>query len=182
MAARRVRNLGEPSIIDFVRSERINDRDKLILKTLLKNSKTTTTDIAEKLNISDVATRRRIKKLEEEGVIRFYTAILNPKKLGFNVVALLLIETEPSSVDEVAKTLAEIPHVVELGTLLGDASVYAVVWAEDLESLENIVKEKIGKVKQIKKIHTYLMAKHYKVNGLPLRESELVPDDGGHEA
>jgi len=180
--ARRVRTFEEPTVIDLTPSDKISERDKLILKTLLRNSKTTTTEIASKLNISDVATRRRIKKLEEDGVIVFYTTVLDPKKLGFNVTAILLIETTPSQVDEVAETLAKIPYVIELGTLLGDASVYALVWAKDLEDLERIVKEEIGKIGAIKKIHTYLVAKKYKVNSLRLRENGLVQNDGGEEA
>jgi len=180
LATRRVRVLDSVSIID--NSTTLNDRDKLILKTLLSNSKTTTTEIANKLRISDVATRRRIKKLEEEGTILFYTTILNPKKLGFNVVAHLMIETEPSKVDEVAKKLSELPNVVEVGTLLGEASIYAVVWAADLENLEKIVKDEIGSIGHIRRIHTYLLAKHYKINGIPLREDRRVPYDGGKTA
>ena len=180
MAARRTRTRDEVSIID--ESTQINERDKLILKTLIMNSKTTTTEIANKLNISDVATRRRIKRLEEEGTILFYTTILNPKKLGFNVVAHLLIETKPSKIDEVARKLSELPNVVDLGTLLGDASIYAVVWATDLENLETIVREQIGSIEHIRKIHTYLLAKPYKINGVRLGENKLVPHDGGRKA
>ncbi|NPA84422.1 MAG: Lrp/AsnC family transcriptional regulator [Crenarchaeota archaeon] len=179
MAARRARVREDTTIID--QSTSLNERDKLILKTLVLNSKTTTTDIANKLNISDVATRRRIKRLEEDGTILFYTTILNPKRLGFNVVAHMLIETEPSRIDEVARELAELPNVVDLGTLLGDASIYAVVWAADLEDLEKIVREHIGKISYIKKIHTYLLAKPYKINGVKLGNGR-VPYDGRGEA
>ncbi len=158
-------------------SSEISERDKLILDMLIRNAKTTTTDIAGVLKISDVATRRRIKRLEEEGVILFYTTIVNPKKLGFNVVARLLIETEPSKVQEVASKISEKPYVVELGTLLGEVNLYAVVWAKDLEDLERIVEE-IGNIDHVKKIHTMLQSKVLKVNGVTLQEDSYVPFDG----
>ena len=64
-----------------------------LIKLLMKNSRTPYVKLGELLGVSETAIRKRVRKLEEEGVIKRYTIEVDPKKLGFKVNALIGLDT-----------------------------------------------------------------------------------------
>jgi len=66
---------------------RISDLE--LIQILMKNSRTPFVKIAEMLGVSETAVRKRIRKLERDGVIRKYTIEVDPKKIGFEITALI---------------------------------------------------------------------------------------------
>jgi len=72
----------------------IDEKDLKILEILRKNSRTPYSEIAKIVGISDVAVIKRIRKLEQLGLIRKYTIIIDPKKLGYNAVSITGIDVE----------------------------------------------------------------------------------------
>jgi len=55
------------------------------------------TEIAKELNTSESSVRKRIRKMEEEGVIKGYSVLVNPAKIGYNVIALTGFDTDPKT-------------------------------------------------------------------------------------
>ena len=156
-----------PSIGFVINAESLDDKDKAIIDILVKNSKTTTTEIANKLRISDVATRRRIKKLEDHGVIIKYTTMLNPFKLGYNAVVKLFIEVEPKSIREVAQRLSDMESTTDVITVTGQYSVMTTVWVKNHYELVRVVQE-IGKVEGVRSIVPVVVTSIHKINGMKI--------------
>ena len=158
--------------IGFVRNaSQVDDKDKAIIDILVSNSKTTTTEIANKLNISDVATRRRIKKLEDGGVIRFYTMVVDPYKLGYNAVVELFIEVDPKHIESVAKELSDRDFTTNVITVTGQYSVIAEIWVKNHNELVKAVQE-VGQIEGVRSIVPVVVTSVYKINGINLRERE----------
>ncbi len=115
-----------------------------LLKILRENSRTPLVKIAEKLGVTETAVRKRIKKLEKEGVIRRYTIEVNPKKIGFEMVSLIGLDTKPENYLSVLEELKEMEEVVSLYSSSGDHMIMAECWFRNSEELSKFVKKLEG--------------------------------------
>lgn len=97
---------------------RLTKNDQEVLKSIIQQAKIPDTDIAKKMGISPQAVFKIRHKLEELGIIKGYTPILDLKKLGINVMALLVIKLLPEVWDnysdaEIAERIKQIPYIVD---------------------------------------------------------------------
>ena len=119
----------------------IDEKDQLILNMLKSNAKMTYSDIAKRLGISDVAVIKRIRRLEQSNVIRRYTVIVDPKKLGYNIVSITGIDVEPENMFKVISMLKEKDYIKYLALTSGDHSIVVVIWARDSSEADRIHNE-----------------------------------------
>jgi Lrp/AsnC family transcriptional regulator for asnA, asnC and gidA len=103
-------------------SDRLDQFDRRILAALSPDGRRPYRDIARQLGVSEGAVRQRVGRLVQRGLIRI-SAVGSPLNLGFDAVALVMIQVKPGAIDEVAKKLAEIPHVRFVGTSFGSADI-----------------------------------------------------------
>ena len=129
----------------------LDDKDLMIINMLKENSRIPYTDIARKLGISDVAVLKRIRKLEQLGVIKKYTIIVDPKKLGYNAVSITGIDSEPEHLFNVLEELKNKDYVNFLALTSGDHSIIAIIWARDSRELARIHDE-ISKIHGVKRV------------------------------
>ena len=130
----------------------LDERDRIIIDMLTKDARTPFTEIAKVLGISETAVRKRVKALEEAGVIKQYTIVIDPSKLGYNLVSLTGIDTMPEKIFEVAAKLKEFDFVRNVYLTSGDHMIMAEVWAKDGEDLSDIISNKIGKIEGVTKV------------------------------
>ncbi|ACX72492.1 MAG: Lrp/AsnC family transcriptional regulator [Methanococci archaeon] len=130
----------------------MDEKDLKIIEILMKDGRRSYTDIARELGTSESSIRKRVKKLEEEGVIKGYTAIIDPSKIGYNVVALTGFDTEPDKFLNVAKELCKFEEVKKVFTSTGDHMIMTEIWAKDGKEFSDLIFNKIGKIEGIKKI------------------------------
>jgi len=116
----------------------IDEKDKKILEILKGNARASYTEIARSLGISDVAVIKRIRKLEQAGIIKKYTIIVDPKKLGYNAVSITGVDVEPEHMFKVLSFLREKEYVKYLALTSGDHSIIAIIWAKDSNELARI--------------------------------------------
>ncbi len=88
------------------RDIKIDERDRQILSLLLENGRIPLKEIGKRLGISDVAVKKRIDKLEKAGIIRGYTANIDPKALGFSIISLTGVDVEPGDLIRLARILS----------------------------------------------------------------------------
>ena len=119
----------------------LDEKDRVILALLAKNARITLTSIAQAIRISDVATKKRLQKLESRGVIVGYRALVNPREVGYNAVALIGVNAEPGRVVEIAAALASRRDTTYVAITSGDHDVIAEVWARDSGELLSKIKE-----------------------------------------
>jgi Lrp/AsnC family transcriptional regulator for asnA, asnC and gidA len=130
----------------------LDERDRVIIEMLTKDARTPFTEIAKVLGISETAVRKRVKALEEAGVIRQYTVVVDPSKLGYNLVSLTGVDTLPERIFDVASKLKEFEFVRSVYLTSGDHMIMTEVWAKDGEDLSDIISNKIGKIDGVTKV------------------------------
>ena len=111
-----------------------------LIKLLMKNSRTPYVKLGELLGVSETAIRKRVRKLEEEGVIRRYTIEVDPKKLGFKVNALIGLDTVPERFIAVIEELKAMEEILGLYSASGDHMILLECWFKDSDELARFVK------------------------------------------
>ncbi len=130
----------------------MDDKDRIIIEMLTEDARTPLTKIAKKLGITEAAVRKRLKNLEERGVIQGYTTIVNPSMLGYSNISLTGIDTEPDKFLEVAKKVMEYDFARSVYITSGDHMIMVEIWAKDGDELTKIISEKIGKIEGVKRV------------------------------
>ncbi len=125
--------------------------EKKLLKILEENARMSFVKIGKKLGVSEAAVRKRVRKLEKNGVIKKYTIEVNPKKAGYEIVALIGLDTLPESFIRVLEILKKDKEVKHLYSCTGDHMLLAECWFEKHEELENFVK-KLEKIKGVTRV------------------------------
>jgi len=130
----------------------MDDKDRIIIEMLTEDARTPLTKIAKKLGITEAAVRKRLKNLEEKGIIQGYTTIVNPSMLGYSNISLTGIDTEPDKFLEVAKKVMEYDFARSVYITSGDHMIMVEIWAKDGDELTKIISDKIGKIEGVKRV------------------------------
>ena len=130
----------------------MDEKDRKIIEALRENSRTPFTEIAQKLGVSESTIRNRVQALENDGVIKKYTILVDPSKMGYNTVSIVGLDVEPSMFLEAAKSMAEIDEVQYVATSTGDHMIMSEIWTRDGRELSLLISEKIGKIKGVHRI------------------------------
>lgn len=129
----------------------IDEKDVKIIEILQKNSRTPFLTIAKKLNVSESTIRKRVKKLENNEIIKKYTITINPKKLGYHSISILGLDISPNHYLESTVKLSKFPEIKSLATTTGDHMVMTEIWTKNGRELIELIK-KIQKIPGIKNI------------------------------
>jgi len=118
----------------------VDEKDLKILEMLLANARTPFTDIAREVGISDVAVAKRIKRLENLGIIKKYTILLNYSRLNY-VASLTGIDVEPEHLYTITDELKKKGYIKYLALTTGDHSLIAFITARNSAEMSEIHKE-----------------------------------------
>lgn len=130
----------------------IDDKDAKIIEILKQDARTKYTEIGRQLKITETAVRKRINKLKKEAIIKKFTIVISPEKLGYSTVAQVGIDIVPESFLNAVKTISSYDEVKEMYISSGDHMVMAEVWEENQEKLNNFISEKINTIEGVKKV------------------------------
>jgi len=117
---------------------RISNQD--LIRLLMENARASYVEIAEKLGVSEAAVRKRIKRLEDLGVIRRYTIDLDPRRLGYEVLAIIGLDVEPEHLLKVMEELKSREEVVRLYLTSGDHMLIVECWFENSQEFSSFIK------------------------------------------
>ncbi len=123
------------------RRPKIDETDAKILKMLLKESRTSFTDIAKECKISVGAVRMRYKQLWKEGVVNGEVTLVNPHSLGYRHIIDLGITTAAENEEEVSKFLEGKPYISALVCHMGRYNFFGKVALRDLNGLGDILED-----------------------------------------
>jgi len=142
----------------------LDDLDKKILEILRYNARLTYTAIGEKLGVAHSTVYERIRRLEENGVIKRYTTIIDVEKLGFKpTVAMVTIYTDPKESENIARKLAKKRNVLEvLISLSEELLVIARIIAEDQEKLHSFIANYVAPLPGVLRIRTSIITRKIK--------------------
>ncbi len=125
--------------------------DIKLIKLLMENSRRPYVELAKILGVTEAAVRKRIKRLEERGVIRRYTVEVDPKKLGYEAVGIIGFDTAPEHYLRIMEDLKKCEEVVKLYSTSGDHMLIAECWFKSSSELSDFVK-KLEKTEGVKRV------------------------------
>jgi len=129
-----------------------------IIDELLKNARVKYNELAKKIRLSDVAIMKRVKNLERNGVVLKYTSIINPAKIGYNMVSYTGINVKPEKMIEIVDELKNWECIKYVAVTSGDHDIIAVIWARDYDELVNI-HEKIKGLEGVVNVYPSIITK-----------------------
>ena len=142
----------------------MDEKDEKILELLSENSKLTTHQISKKTLIPVTTVHNRIKKLENEGIIKKYSVKLDNKKIGKNIAAYIhivvdyrLLKEIKMSQYELAKKLKQHALVEEASMVTGGTDIIIKVRVKDIDELDDFVTKKLRNIDGIEKTQTMII-------------------------
>jgi Lrp/AsnC family transcriptional regulator, leucine-responsive regulatory protein len=134
--------------------------DARIVAELQKDGRRAVVDLAEAIGLSGTPCARRIRLLEEAGVIQGYTAIVDPTRLGLNVQAFVQVKLERHTderLEQFRREVGALEEVVSCYATTGESDYLLQVVAPDLESLSTIVLKKLLKIPGVRDVHSSIV-------------------------
>lgn len=132
--------------------EQIDNKDKQLLDLLQKNSREQLKILAKQIGLSIDSTKKRIEKLKKAGILAKFGAFINPKAVGYDLVANVQIKLHNLSEEELAKFIAYLKahrNVTTLITTLGDFDITCVLIARNTQEMDSLFREIRHKFKNI---------------------------------
>ena len=135
----------------------LDSMDRRLLSALQKRGRISNAELAEAVNLSASACHRRVQRLETEGYIQGYVALLNPQKMGVpaTVFVEITLSTQADDVLEAFETaVSRIPDVLECHLTAGTADYILKIVAEDTEDFARIHRQYLTRLPGVAKIQS----------------------------
>ncbi|MCF2219322.1 MAG: Lrp/AsnC family transcriptional regulator [Chlorobi bacterium] len=152
--------------------DHLDNKDLQLLRLLQSDAKLTVKELAKEVNLSPSPVFERVKRLEQEGYVKKYAAILDAEKLnlGFTVYCQLKLKSNDSYLAvEFEREIMEIEEVAECYSISGDFDFLLKVYVKDMKQYQNFVFNILGAVPSIGSTHsTFVMAQVKNTHGLTI--------------
>lgn len=139
---------------------KLDDIDKKILNTLQENGRITNAQLANEVGLSPPPMLERVKKLEKNGIIKKYVAILDQNKIDKStivIVSLSLARHRIKSLDQVNKEILNFPEVLECYHIAGEEDYLLKVVVKDVQEYEEFILKKLAQIPAIGKIKSHVV-------------------------
>lgn len=154
--------------------ENLDTIDIKLLKLLQGNSRLTTKELAMEVGLSISPVYERVKRLENEGYIERYVALLTPEKLNLGFIAYVSVKLSKQNSEgaqEFVKVIQAIPEVTECYSVVGRYDFLMKVYAPDMNYYRTLVLDVLGDIASLGNIEsTFVMAEVKHTTALPLRQ------------
>ena len=136
----------------------IDETDASILDILQENARISQAEIARIVGLAPSAVLERIRKLESRGIIRGYTALVDPHAVNQAMLAFVAVRSEQAPGDDsVAHALSQCPEVLELHHVAGDDCYLLKVRARDAEHVGQLLRHRFGRIPGVRSTRTTIV-------------------------
>lgn len=147
--------------------------DRRILAVLQEDGRISNQDLADRVGLSPSPCLRRVRALEEAGILVGYRALLDPKQLGLSLTALIGISMDQHTPERFARfeaAIQEIPEVVECLLITGQQADYQLkVMVRDMDAYQELLLNRITRIKGVTGVHTsFVLRRVVERTALPL--------------
>jgi Lrp/AsnC family transcriptional regulator, leucine-responsive regulatory protein len=145
-------------------------RDLRILDLLQRDSRLSNQELAERVGMSTSACWRRVRALEEAGVIRCYRAEVDPRRVGLDFHAIIhvrLVRHSRAFVDRFVEEVMRHDEVQDCYATTGEADYHLRVLCRDLDAFNEFMERTLFQLDGIANIQTNLVLRHIKAPGMP---------------
>jgi Lrp/AsnC family leucine-responsive transcriptional regulator len=139
---------------------KLDRRDTELLAALQQDGRRSVVELADLIGLSPTPCARRVKQLEEAGVIQGYTAVVDPQALGLTVQAFIQVKLErhtDDNVEQFKRALAHLDEVIGCFAMTGAHDFMLQVVVPDLESLQTVVLRKLLKIPSVRDVQSSIV-------------------------
>lgn len=153
--------------------EQLDRYDVMILERLQRDGRISNQELAEAINLSPSPCLRRVRQLEESGLIDGYVALVNARKLGLNLMAFIQISMDrhtPERFERFEATIGEYPEVLECHLITGQQSDYLLkVIVQDMDAYQQFLLNKLTRIEGVTGVHSsFVLKSPIKSTALPV--------------
>ena len=148
-------------------ADSLDQTDLQILKTLQRNSKLTTQELADAVHLTPTPVFERQKRLERQGYIKKYVAVLDPEKLGLGLLVFCKVKLKQINheiADAFTRRIMRIPEVTECYNTSGAYDYLLKVRARDMKQYQEFVLTKLGDIDSVASIESTFVMSEIKQN------------------
>lgn len=152
--------------------------DIAILQELQNDGRISNVELAERINLSPPATHARLKRLDEQGYIQDYVALLDQEKLGFDMMCFISVSLQlhqPEELENFRAIINDIPEVLECFHVTGEFDYLLKVIIQNRKDLQRFVVNQLTPIPGVARIYTSLVLSELKsTTELPLADDILT--------
>lgn len=145
--------------------------DRLILEQLQKNARISNQELADAISLSPSPCLRRVRHLEETGLVDGYVALLNARKLGLTLLAFIQISMDkhtPERFELFEIAVEGYPEVLECHLITGQSADYLLkVIVKDMDAYQQFLLQKLTRIEGVSGVHSSFVLKS------PIRKTAL---------
>ena len=137
--------------------------DRLILEQLQQNGRISNQELADAISLSPSPCLRRVRQLEDDGMIRGYVALLDARKLGLTLMSFIHISMDkhtPERFESFERTVAGFPEVMECHLITGQSADYLLkVIVTDMDAYQQFLLQKLTRIEGVSGVHSSFVLK-----------------------
>ena len=144
---------------------KISDQDQKILAALQQDSQVSNQVLAERLGVSASACWRRVRALEQAGVIKRYAAVIDHRKAGLEFQAIVLVSLERQNRKHTTEFIDAVKakeEIIECLAATGDADYHLRIACRDQQAFNQLLEDFLFQLSSISRIQTHLILKEIK--------------------
>lgn len=137
--------------------------DKKILAQLQQDGRQSLTELAERVGLSLSPCHRRVRAMEDAGVIKGYRAQLSATEIGLNFSSLVFVtlrEGHQKAVADFEDALPHVPYIIQAQRLFGDPDYLLMVVTADLPAFQKLYDEELSRLPNVQRLTSTLVMKH----------------------
>lgn len=146
--------------------------DRHILRLMQEDGRISNADLARKVGLSPPSMLQRVRKLEQGGFVKGYSARLDGEKLGFSILVFAMVSLslhQDKPIDQFIAAVQEVPEVLECYHVSGDYDFMLKITARDMHDYERVLREKLAAIKVVGKVHScFVLRVNKETDSLPL--------------
>ncbi len=147
--------------------------DRQILTLLQEDGRISNQDLADRIGLSPSPCLRRVRALEEAGIISGYRAVLDPKALGLSLMALIQVSMDqhtPERFEGLETAIRDIPEIMECLLITGQSADYQLkVVVKDMDAYQELLLNRITRIPGVTGVHSsFVMRRVVERKGLPV--------------
>lgn len=140
----------------------LDETDKRILRILQEDGRRRNTDLADAIGMTPAPCLRRVKALEESGLIRKYVALLDPPLAGQTLTVIVEVKLTSQTIERIKafeKAVASLPNVLECYLVTGDWDYVLKICVRDLEEFQHFLVQRLTSLREVQSLKSTIAMK-----------------------
>lgn len=150
----------------------LDDTDLAILRLFQDDGRISNADLARKVELSPPSVLQRVRRLDTQGFVNHYTAVLDSEKMGFGLLVFAMVSLElhqEKPIERLNSAVAKMPQVLECHNISGEFDFLLKIAAADMREYEKFIREELTAIKGIGKIQScFVLGTSKQTTNLPI--------------